>query len=35
VADWLRDARLETNAPLHLQGDPLTVTIWTARAKAV
>jgi ArsR family transcriptional regulator len=35
VADWLRDARLEANAPLHLQGDPLTVTIWTARAKAV
>ena len=35
VADWLRDAGLETNAPLHLQGDPLTVTIWTARAKAV
>jgi ArsR family transcriptional regulator len=34
VADWLRDAGLETDAPFHLQGDPLTVTIWAAKARA-
>jgi ArsR family transcriptional regulator len=34
VAEWLRDAGLETDAPFHLQGDPLTVTIWAAKARA-
>jgi len=29
VADWCRAAGLTPAAPLHLQGDPLTVVIWT------
>jgi len=31
VAEWCRDAGLDPAAPRHLQGDPLTVAIWTAR----
>jgi ubiquinone/menaquinone biosynthesis C-methylase UbiE/predicted transcriptional regulator len=30
VADWCRAAGLESAAPRHLSGDPLTVAIWTA-----
>jgi ArsR family transcriptional regulator len=30
VAEWCRDAGLEPTAPLHLQGDPLTVAIWAS-----
>ncbi|HXC27807.1 MAG TPA: metalloregulator ArsR/SmtB family transcription factor [Stellaceae bacterium] len=31
VAEWCRDAGLGPAAPRHLQGDPLTVAIWTAQ----
>lgn len=31
VAEWCRDAGLDPALPRHLQGDPLTVAIWTAR----
>jgi ArsR family transcriptional regulator len=35
VADWCRAAGLAPAAPVHLQGDPLTVVIWTAYRGAV
>jgi ubiquinone/menaquinone biosynthesis C-methylase UbiE len=35
VADWCRAAGLMSVAPVHLQGDPLTVVIWTAYRGAV
>jgi ArsR family transcriptional regulator len=34
VAAWLRDAGFEADAPIHLAGDPLTVTIWPALRSA-
>jgi ArsR family transcriptional regulator len=34
VAAWLRDAGFEADGPIHLAGDPLTVTIWPARREA-
>jgi SAM-dependent methyltransferase len=32
VFDWCRAVRLTPDAPVRLAGDPLTVTVWTARA---
>jgi ArsR family transcriptional regulator len=35
IAEWCRDAGIESAAPRHLQGDPLTVTIWAAYRQPV
>jgi len=35
VAEWCRDAGLEPTPPRHLQGDPLTVVLWTAYRQTV
>ena len=36
IAEWCREAGLTSAPPLHLQGDPLTVTVWAAyRAGAI
>ncbi|MBV9553329.1 MAG: metalloregulator ArsR/SmtB family transcription factor [Alphaproteobacteria bacterium] len=34
IADWCREAGLDPAPPLHLAGDPLTVTIWSATRAA-
>lgn len=33
VAEWCREAGLDPAPPRHLQGDPLTVAIWTAQRR--
>ncbi len=35
VAEWCRAADLDPEPPRHLPGDPLTVTIWTARRQPI